>query len=229
MADSHLHSSVYDLKDLVTIRVVQADGKTKDFPAIRPLLRWHSLYFRDALDEKFLEDDSRVLTLKSDIKPFASLMHWCYTRKIADFEDVAPPFLDLCKIWVLAESLNMPAAMNATIDALYEVLPSNSHINSNVMLYVVSNTRKHGSFLRDLIRHWIQCISERHMVNLLKDALYMTNLMVFYLEARTEIWNYLSSDDQLDVERKDLHAWWARSDRCKFHEHDEAAIRSIDL
>ncbi|CAI6330623.1 unnamed protein product [Periconia digitata] len=78
-------NSCHDLHDLVTIRVTQG-SQIREFLVIRPLLRWHSSYFRVALDPNghFKESGAKVVEVEDDINAFASMLCWINTGSLDD-------------------------------------------------------------------------------------------------------------------------------------------------
>ena len=96
-------------------------GAQETFAVHEELFTTHSVYFRNAIKGKFTEAQERVVTLKEVApKVFQTYVILLYTSAMAT--KGPDEWLELCRIYVLAEYLVDIYAKNKTIDAMYAYL-----------------------------------------------------------------------------------------------------------
>lgn len=116
------------------------DFFVRDFQVMRPLLRYHSSYFKAALAPQgpFIENGAKVVEIKDNIKAFESLLCWIYTGSIENL--AATSSLELCRIWVFADLRGIPGLADAVIGELHERTKKDCHIDIQTIIYILHHT-----------------------------------------------------------------------------------------
>ncbi|KAF2278662.1 uncharacterized protein EI97DRAFT_456118 [Westerdykella ornata] len=85
------------------------------FDAHIELLCAHSPFFDNALKGRFQEAETKIIALpEDDPDSFSDLLSYVYTKRIS-VDEKATTWMDLCKLWVMADKYQIPALQNAVM------------------------------------------------------------------------------------------------------------------
>jgi BTB/POZ domain len=99
----------------------------------------HCPFFDKAFNGSFEEAASKHINLESEeLQPVQECIRWIYSGGIFQ-EAPAPDFLQLCKLWVLADKWCMPTLQNLVIDRL-EKEAKRKLIPGSTITYIYSKT-----------------------------------------------------------------------------------------
>ncbi|PVI01905.1 hypothetical protein DM02DRAFT_670935 [Periconia macrospinosa] len=214
-------SHCWDLSDLVEIRVTQGQ-ETEKFIMIRPLLCFHSSFFRKLLDPNgpFKENGAKIVDIQDDIKVFVAMQRWIHTGHINDVGVKTLP-LALCKIWVFADKRGMPGLANDAIDALHEYTAYHGTIPTPTIPYILENTLPESKLYKFLHAQYSAIQSNKSLVNdieraLRPDVFDEATKSFLLMQLRTRIDFGGPATKEVEYKRPQE---WVFEDRCRWHQH----------
>jgi len=159
----------------------------KEFIAHKDILCKQSPFFKAALDSKWIEGETKRVSLpEDDPSIFSGFLQWAYTRKIihsasqTDKGTAEEIYHEFAKLYVLADKLGVVALKNRVIDEISQLEQATGLGFPSIRYqYVYENTAQ-GSLLRQYL---VDLLAERAGVDFMK----VDNVQHYPVECISEV------------------------------------------
>lgn len=207
---------------LITIKTTTRGGVGADYLIHRGLLFHHSGDFQRVFNdptwtgEEVEEDGQEVCELYGeDPEMFDLVQTWLYTRRLCDFAE--DRYKTLCGIYVLAESLNMPAVKNAVIDACITSVDASSFFRIDLTRKVYDSTSENDSF-RKLITQGFAKVGGLKLLE--EDPDFFDSFHDVPILVDLCLYLVTESADISALTTQTGSFGWGNMNRCQFHVHE---------
>lgn len=154
-----------DSNSLVSF-IIGKEGETVKFTAHKEVVCYHSTVLEAAFNSNFIEGQTQTYRVEDTTEGvFKLFMQWIYSQKLTlkQLDDSWTPvaaeevseYMNLMKLWVLADRLCIPCLQNAVITASDEISEEHPTLHSESCKYIYANTTIDSA----LRRYTVACFS----------------------------------------------------------------------
>jgi len=126
---------------MVTVHTADPAHHNKSFTIHKDFLCHYSSFFNAAFNGSFNESMTKIMDFETpSCDSFGLFVDWIYSQKLGDGEGELPCAKELVNLWVLADSILVPALQNKAMEAINEHATKHADLPSGFFVHLYQTT-----------------------------------------------------------------------------------------